>query len=81
MFKLFRTTKLIFSRIWRECNRNCPHYAIRQKDKCKLDAYTLAPAIKCLLVHICKLLRQYEIDRNSNYIEEDDGDGWKNTGE
>jgi len=63
----------MFNFLWKKCNKNCPHYEVKGST-CRLDQFNLAPSIKCLLVHICFLLRCFEIDRE---VEQSEDNWWK----
>lgn len=75
--KMLKTFKLIFTRLWRECNPKCAYYDVNKRTKCNLLEFGSAPTIKCLLVQLCFLLRQFEIDRERYDKEEREGEQWK----
>ena len=72
---MFKNLMIIFNRLWRECNAQCPYY-----DKaiyvCRPTHFIDLPSLKCYLVQICMLLRSMELDRERKNQEEED-EWWK----
>ncbi len=59
---------------WRNCNPDCSYYNLDKNRICGLDNYLDAPTLKCMLAHLCMLLRRFEIEREKIGK---DGDEWK----
>ena len=55
--------------IWRDCNNNCAFWRSEKQD-CEVKEWSDLPAIKCYLMHMCKMLRRAE-------VREDEENDWK----